>query len=475
MRYEFPVKRHRFSTEEFIEKKAKFNAKYGYQMYIPGFWDIVKIDLRNMPTEEETALYKAKKYDELGMARFMEISDIMQEKKDSFLRMMYSPNPTWVNNCGSTMTFLDDVNDSLGTLSMVTRLAASLLPKTAAKALMGPAGWALALADVVNVAMTIARAPITAVMAKSDLSKASTTNPFCKEAKVARAKRLKKIKPDKGQIIEGLQVTKNVFGIGLCLGPVVGAFIEAFTGPYRVLTGKKVDVIWPIPDLSKPEIAAMKGVYGAYMLNTGGQELSSLDHTKTYLVAEMATHVLYPLFQEYHPMDMIDGIENIILPAKQPTDPLTKLLFEQEGVDIAAPTGHLHLDKSDASVSELMDVHNPRIRKSFEEYANNEKHTFLGQLGMQSVNNSTENLLALIEGEDQVELDYVPNAKACFKIIHNDHVMADDTDLMDMKKFAQQIDWLDSRGDIPRWDEIRDTICPSLGIDLIPRPTSPTI
>ena len=150
MRYEFPVKRHRYTTEEFTRKKAEYVAKYGYTMTIPGFSDIVKFDLTTPPSEAELKLYRKKDIKALGSHRYNQIKKLMQRKKESFLRMMGSPNPEWLMNIGTNMTFLDDINDSLGTLAVITRTFAHVLPKTVGKALLGPAGWALTAADIVN-------------------------------------------------------------------------------------------------------------------------------------------------------------------------------------------------------------------------------------------------------------------------------------------------------------------------------------
>lgn len=470
MKYEFPVKRHRFTSEEFKQKKAEYNAKYGYTMHIPGFSDIVKIDLTTPPTEAEVKLYRKKDIAALGAFRYEEIRKLMAAKKASFLRMMGSPTPSWIENIGTTMNFLDDVNDSLGTLSVLIRTAAHLLPKTAGKALMGPAGWALLMADIVNVAMTISNAPVTMLTAKAESVAALETNPFSKEAKVKRARRLKRLKPGKGEIVEALQVTNSIFGIGLCLGPILGAVVEAFTGPFRVLQGKKVTVKWPFPDFNTAELQAMEGIYGAYMLNTGGQELSPLDHTKTYLVAELATQVLYPLFQEWHPLDMVDGLDNIILQAKKPKDPLTKLLFDEEGIHWPSRTGHLHTGRQFVSAGELMDVGDGHITRSFEEYARTQNHTPLGQIGMQAVNSFTPNMLALIEGEEEVVVDIHPVAKACTKIIHNGFSMHPDTTDQQRQLFADIILYPPPKGLDPDFLMIRDQIIPYCDIKLIPRP-----
>ncbi|GAH19337.1 unnamed protein product, partial [marine sediment metagenome] len=178
MKYEFPVSAHRFTTEEFNAKRAAYVAKFGYTMHIPGFSDIVKFDIHPPPTEAEVELYQKKDIKTLGPKRYEYIKKLMAKKRESFLRMMASPTPDWVNNIGTTMTFLDDVNDSLGTLSLVCRCLARLVPKAAARFFMGPAGWAMAAADIVNLGMTIMRSPIAALGGKSDLSSAATTNPF---------------------------------------------------------------------------------------------------------------------------------------------------------------------------------------------------------------------------------------------------------------------------------------------------------
>jgi len=477
MKYDFPVKFHRFTTEEFDRKKAEYVAKYGYTMNIPGFRDIVKLGIDKPPNELELAQYKAKDVDALGGIRYQEIKDHMARKKESFLRMMGSPTPTWINNIGTTMTFLDDINDSAGTLSVVCRTAAHLLPKTAAKAFMGPAGWALTIADIANVAMTVMRSPITYVVSKGDLSKASATNPFVKEAKVKRADRLKRLKPSKGEIIEGLQTTKNVFGIGLSLGPIVGAVIEAFTGPYRVLTGKKVNVNWPIPDLSYLEEGAMRGLLAGQTLSNGGQELSDEDHTKVYLVANMATQVLYPLFQEYHPVDQIEGIENIELTAPRPKHPSTKLLFEEEGIDADKHIGFLYADRDHVPASELMDIGFDHNLDSFLEYAENTKHTQMGFIGAQCVNDFAQNSLSLWEDEDQVELDFHPVEKACFKIMDNQHYFEEKVEQKHLELFANQVMSYHSRGVEPSFSMIRDEICPAAGFRITTQqyiPPSPT-
>ncbi len=466
-KYGFPVKLHKFTNEEFTAKKAKYNAKYGYTMHIPGLSDIVTFDTHPPPTEIELAKYKAKDVGALGQYRYDQIQKLMKAKKESFLRMMDSPNPTWVSNIGTSMTFLDDVNDTAGTISCLARIGAHMLPKAVGRLLLGPAGWALLAADIANIGMTIMRSPLSRVMRKSSLSKATATNPFCKEARVSRSQRLKNIKPTKGNIIEGLQVTNNVFGVGLSLGPIVGAVEEAFTGPFRVLQGKQVRVKWPYPKLSEYEFRAMEGLEACQMLNTGGQELSYEDHIKSYIVANMASQVLYPIFQEYHPFDNIDGIENIIRTPRPVRDPGTKHILEEAGIDWHTRDGFLHAEGGQSSVGEIMDIGFDLNTKSFLEVAENTKHDYKGLVGAQSVNDYAQNSLALIEGEDQVELDFHPVEKAMFKIMDNFHQLWQATTDEQLKCFADKVMALDAQGIELSFKELKPYIETECGIKII--------
>jgi len=469
-KFEFPVKLHRFTNEEFTKKKAEYNAKYGYTMHIPGLSDIIKINNITPPSETELAQYKAKDVGSLGQMRYDAIKELNRQKKESFVRMMDSPNPTWLSNIGTAMTFLDDVNDACGTLSVLARIGAHLLPKAAGKVLLGPAGWVLLAADIAQIGMTIMRAPLTRVMRKSSLAKATSTNPFCKEARVARANRLKRLRPSKGEVIEALQVTNNVFGVGLSLGPIVGAVEEAFTGPFRVLQGKKVNVKWPVPTLSDYEKKAVEALEATNQINTISDELADDDHVKSYLVANMASQVLYPIFQEYHPLDNIDGIENIIRTPREARDPLTRYVLEEEGIDWHNATGFLHAESNETSVGELMDIGFDLNTPSFLKVAENTKHSYMGLIGGQSVTDYAQNSLALLEGEDQVELDFHPVEKAMMTILDAGWIFWSQTTEEQLDCFTQKIMHLDSLGVSLPFKDLKPLIHSECGIYFLERP-----
>ncbi|MBA7603602.1 hypothetical protein ES703_10716 [subsurface metagenome] len=454
-KFEFPVKFHRFTTDEFDLKKAEYNAKYGYTVNIPGFRDIFKIGIDKPPTEKELSQYKSDKPGELGLHRWLEIKGIKQKKKESFLRMMSSPSPTWMQNIGTAMTFLDDVNDTLGTLAVVARFAAHMLPKTLGKVLLGPAGWALMGADIANIGMTLSRLPLKAVNLKSNLHKGLGLNPFSKKARVARAAKLKRVSLSKGELIEGLQTTDNIFGVGLCLGPIIGLAQDIIFGTYRFYAGKKVRITGFMPELGSYEKQALKYMKASGQLWTGGQELSDEDHSKSILAYNAATQVAYPLINVWHPVDNISNVNDIEIQAPIPTDPTTLELFANERIDPRRHRGFLHVDREFASPIDLWDSAEPLIDNSFHEYCDRNKHNQQGYMTAQTAVESIQNMFSLMEGEDQVELDYSFTEKAIHKMFDNGWRFHDRTTPESLSCFAETCERWGAEGFEPTWKDIR--------------------
>lgn len=418
-RYNFPVKLHRFTSEEFTKRKAAYVAKYGYTVNIPGFQDIIKLGLDQPPSEKELSQYSSKDPGDLSVHRWQEIKKYKAKKKESFMRMMSSPSSNWQNNVGTAMTLLDDVNDTLGTLSMVARLTAHMLPKALGKVLLGPAGWALTAAEIANIGMTLSRLPLKALKLKPQLHKGLGLNPFAKKARVARAAKLRTLRPSKGEIIEALQTTDNICGVGLCLGPIVGLLQDIAAGMYRVATGKKVKINMPWAGLATHEQLALNVFKAVQQLWTGGPELTHEDKTKTILAANMATQVAYPLLQDWHPIDMIDGLNNMEIQAPWPTDPTTLETLLEAGISQRQAIGMLSWDKEYVTPLDLWDSAEPMINESFHNYCDENKHNLQGYMTAQTSVDTIQNLYALTEGEGQVELDYSYTEKAIHKMFDN--------------------------------------------------------
>lgn len=454
-KYNFPVKLWRFTTEEFDEQKAKYIAKYGYSVNIPGFSDIIHLGLDQPPTEKELSQYSSRAPGELSVQRWEAIKRIKLKKKQSFQRMMASPSPTWLSNIGSAMTFLDDVNDTLGTISMIARITAKMLPKALGKILTGPAGWALLAADIANIGMTLSRLPVRAISIKTKMHEGLDMNPFSKKAKLRRAAKMRKVRPTKGELIEALQTTDNIFGVGLCLGPIVGLIQDIGAGIYRTLKGKRVSVTAPWAGLATHEQIGMNVFKAVQQLWTGGQELSDEDHARCILAGNMATQIAWPITQQWHPVDNISNINNIELPAPSPTDPTTLELFAEEGIDPRTRTGWLSTNRRYATPMDLWDSSEAKIDASFHEYCERNKHLYEGYMAAETGVDTIQNMYALMEGEDQVELDYSHTEKALHKMFDNGWRFHEDNTPEKIEAFARAIEaWADEGYDFT-WKELQ--------------------
>ncbi|MBA7494736.1 hypothetical protein ES702_05313 [subsurface metagenome] len=454
-KYTFPVKWHRFTTEEFDRRKAEYNAKYGYSIYIPGFYDIVKMEIVSPPTEEELAKYRPDRPGELSPFRWEQIKAHKKKKRDSFLRMMASPTPTWARNIGTAMTFLDDINDTMGTVAVIARFAMKMFPKVFGKVLAGPAGWALLIADICNVAMTLSRLPLRAVTIKTRMHRGLELNPFSKKAALARAKKLRRHGISKGELIEALQVTDNVMGAGLCLGPIVGLVQDIIFGMYQVRRGRKVTIRTPILPTTPYEAVSQWAQKAIMQLWTGGQELSDEDHALCIVTANASQHAIWPYIQQWNPLDELSDISAIEIRAPRPKDPTTLELFRQEGIDPYKHIGFLHLDKEYASPIELMDVCEPLIQNSWIEYRERNKHTQLGHMVSQAFVEVVQNNYALCEGEDAVVTDFTPTVKALHKMFDHGWRLAEQYDPNAFTCMADKVtEWDETHRDYT-WEQMR--------------------
>jgi len=451
-RYNFPVKWHRFTTEEFDRKKAEYNAKYGYTVSIPGFSDIIHLGIDQPPSEKELSQYRSDRPGELSVYRWQQIKAYKKKKKDAFIRMMSSPQPTWARNIGTAMTFLDDINDTMGTLAVTMRLAAHMFPRALGKIIKGPSGWALLIADICNIAMTLSRAPLKALQCKPNWHKGLASNPFTKKARVKRELKLRRHGITKGELIEALQVTDNTVGVGLCLGPIWGLAQDIAFGMYRVATGKRVGVKVPYEMLPPHEALGQNVQKAAEQLWTGGQEMSDEDHARCILAATAGQHLSWPVIQNWNPVDNLSDISAVEIRAPWPKDPTTLELFREEGINPYAHTGFLHLDKEYASPIELMDVCEPLIQTSWREYTQRNKNTQMGHMVAQTVNDLVQQNYALCEGEEAVELDYVMAEKFFHKMWDNRWRLAEQDDPNALACMAKLLEKWGERYLDYRWD-----------------------
>lgn len=420
MTFEFqpPVSLPRFTKDEFLKQRRAYTAVHGYTINIPKFEDIVKFGFHDEPTELELHLYLKKDVKALGEIRYNEILAIMVKKRENFMRLLSSATPSIFNNASSILTTLDDVNDTLGTFAFIAAVTARLLPKTAAKALLGPAGWALLGADIANLALKLSTMPFKAKRLQHELNDMAKGNPLSKKARIKRARKLRKLNPSPGVIIEALQTTENMFGMGLSLGPLMGLVWEVPAGLARHVSGQKVTVR-NLP----PPVEYIEGVWSgmlkaAAVLWTGVVPLDDEELTKSIIATNMASQVAHSYLAQVSPIDALDIIHDIQIKAPTPHHPSTLQVIKEEIIDPSKNIGWVHNDLVFGTAEKIWhSIYDPVI-ENVSNWMGRNKHSQEGYIAGQNMIDAGLNIMGSIEGDDAIELDYEPFTAVMLKLMN---------------------------------------------------------
>jgi len=326
---------YKVTDSEFELKREAHIEKYGYTVNIPGLEDVFKIGWYEEPTEEEMKTYKDGTMKRYNPRRYWEIHEEGQKKKEKYLSMLGSPTPALVRSAGTVMNLLDDVNDTLGTGAVLLRTAGFLGRRIGLKFLMGPAGWLLLAADIFGIAMSLQQAVATKIWKKNAMDEMSSINPFSKRSRAIRKNKLKRLRPSKGELIEMAQTTNQFFGVGLCLGPLVGLAQDAFFGTWRAIKGEKVKISFSLEFMKEKRVQAAFGVLNcAHILFIDFRTFEMEVYYKTMVALQLATQIVYPYIQEWNPIDQIEGIEYMEKEAPGVTRPLSLWAAEELNLDV---------------------------------------------------------------------------------------------------------------------------------------------
>jgi len=428
MEWKFPVDLPRYTTEDYEQKKAAYVAEHGYTISPPKLRDIFHISLNHEPDDEEfgrydiarKAYYLINKYPNstsvekwrrqargvMTPRRYADIDDLMQNKRDKYNRMLASPAPTWLTNAGSVMTFFDDVNDMAGTAAVLCRIAARFAPRILAKFFLGPAGWLLLIADIFGLMMALTRLPIACMVGKRHFESVAAMNPFSKKARAVRARKLRRVLPGKGELIEMAQASDQLFGIGLCLGPIVGFAQDIVTGVVRTVKGQQVSWHSKPPTPSTPERHALRTLRFAQTIGLAHDIMTEDEHWLSMVALNGATQILKPYFEVWDPFMEIEGLENVLFHAPQPEKPTTKAILEEFGVAPGEKIGWPGLNKTEATAGELWDFYQEPAAESYMAFSLRNRRNQLGMTGAQNGLDFSKNMLLFASGYETVEEEF---------------------------------------------------------------------
>ncbi|MDP8274897.1 MAG: hypothetical protein RAO92_00700 [Candidatus Euphemobacter frigidus] len=433
----------KFTDEEFEAQKKAYTDKHGYTVTIPTFSDIIHLRAFEPLTAEETAAWSAKEYDKIPPGRRADIRKEKARKKAKYLAMLADPSPKIARNAAAILTALDDVQDAISTLACIGMVAAAVIGGPIAAAVLGPLGLILGASTLLNLLNPFSRLRKlgggvgTGRAGKGRVEKQTNHNPFSKKAKVKLAARIKKFRPSTGNALEALQVTDNIFGVGVSIGPIMGFVQGAISGVIRSALGEKVTLAVGSPEPSKVNDAAAKALRATALLHGYAWHSDATDETMMIYAASLAMQALYPTLEEYNPFDEIEDLGDYLVECPQPTDVLTREILEEEGIDPDDACVWPQNGQRWISIAELQEATAEQAAANLRHYAEKNNHTLEAYNALTAADDFTLNFLAAVEGPDQIRVDYLRTERIVITILDNGWVYPDDITEIQIQKFEE--------------------------------------
>ena len=479
----------KFTDDKFEEQKAKYVAKHGYTITVPALDDIIHlkqfppltkeeyklwtgkipvaeipdveksgkeiaeellagkrvVSTKRRPNAEEIKEYRKNAKNMIPPGRREEIRVEKQKRKKRYLAMLASPEPKIVRDAGAIMTSLDDLQDAVSTLACIGLITAAVVGGTTAAVLAGPLGWIVGAATLLQLINPYSRLkgprgnPYTGRRPKKGLEKATDKNPFSKKARKRVAKNIKKFRPKVGNWIEALQVTDNIFGVGISIGPIMGYAQSVIAGEVRKMTGEKVARKFAGETESKLAAKAGRAMKSLAVCHSVRWKSDFEAEFYTFLAANLANQVLYPYMQDNNPFEKIDDLAELEVEANKITDLLWIEIFEEEGhtaeeYEIWPQNGERWI-----TYGELQEKTASMAAENLRTFAERNKHSPLAFVAGQNAHDFALGMMETIEGPGQVEIEYSHIERAVLMILDNGWCYPDDITDAQVEKFE---DWL---------------------------------
>jgi len=439
--YMAPFHMPEFADDKFLEKKAEYVKEHGHSITIPRFSDIVHLGMHKPMTTREKVLWYSGKKHEIGKSRQIELYYQKERSRERYQKMMASPIPNVVSSITSVLTALDDTQDAIISLAAIGRIACFFLPKLITGLLAWPIGLLWFIATIMSLLMGPSMCALNPMSCKRYMrmklayrahtlkaqakdigkpwykmtAKEKALHRASKKTLGSRAKYLAKYQkarlqtgltgyatsgsfmPSFAEGIQMLQVTDNIWGVGVSIGPIFGAAYDLMSGGVRWARGEKVafknapsDIEvyqkasdqyndyarWKRPKtkMTKSEFLSWKekkiasGTWGIknkqhdsihqarrlHEHNYGmNRHTDWVQETLLYTNAEIAGQGNQITLDHWDPVLNIEGAEHIEIEAYNEPNPLIEEMLIEEGVNPDDRIGWPSLGKRWASYEEL--------------------------------------------------------------------------------------------------------------------------
>lgn len=475
---ESPFKFPKFTDDEFEARRVAYQAKYGTKINIPGFDDIIHWKLPTKISTEEMAAHRFAKKRKLPSPLNPEQLLMLTSRKYRFLKSLASPTPAWMRNVGAIQNALDNAQDAMTTTAVLGRWAAKLAPRLLGRA-VPVLGWVLIGGEIINLGniftwMRFAGNPTSCK--KMDLA---NKNPFHRKAAIARAAKMRRSWATVGEMIEILQTTDQVFGVGLSLGGIVGAATDVLSTAQLYEEYKTKGKPWPFKRPSPAFLAAaieltrqliqpfkqptpfiqkqMKALRGSMLLSTFKDDVPKNLHTQAYITANTAAQTLGPWWAAQDATSMFKNLPTIKIPAYTIDNPITQDVLEDQQIDPDQPQLWPHLDVEVASAEELLYTYAPMIKDSLQTYCLRYQHDYEGMIGAWSAVDCHDTMLSLLSDDGEIRVGRTAFANVAQQMTESICLIPPDCP---EDKIAQFADWVGAferlTGESPKLSEFRN-------------------
>jgi len=398
---DFPVKLPRFTDEELEIKRKKYQAKYGTKVAIPGWGDIIHLPYLGKISVTRLAAHRwLQKHKEKTILTPRELG-ILEKRRIRFIKMLASPTPEWLRNLGAVATTIDDVDDTLTTLSVVGRLALHVAPKFFSR-FIPYVGWIETARDVVSIAVTVSRLPAEALSPKKLLETFIEETPGIRTLKLGKLTKLAKFGKYFGETLEVLQTTDNIFGIGICLGPIVGAIQDAILSGTVYGSHPQVLDVRRIRPPTKAELEAGGVLTNAHITWGGGQVFSDDDHFRSITACLLAVQTLNAWWRDEDPLTAIKNWDQITIRAPQVHGQEVAAIMEEEGYDPEQVQHWPSTDTEWATPGELYEANVNTCIDNFKAFCLRNKYNEKGFAAANFAHNFAVSIMQMFEGPENI-------------------------------------------------------------------------
>jgi len=532
--YKAPFRLPKFTTAEYQQKKTEYVDKYGYSITFPKIGDIIHIGLNKPMTEDEKILWYDGKRDQIPSRRRANLQQQKRRGREKFNQMLASPIPNWLSNYASILTAWDNVQDVLITLAAIGRIAIKFLPRLAMSWLSWPIGLLWLLASIMSTLaapsmcvlspMTCKRKMMKEMRRRNAMLRARGKAPERGTAAFLRMQR-DKLKygfkgyaksggflPSFSELIQGLQVTKDIWGVGLAIGPIFGLAYDLLSGGVRYAMGQKVTIRnspWPVETYRKTgdtkynyiryagrptsgtkaeqlkwrKKAVRSGLTGVrneedYVLAQAlrlSQTNQGYKHgtdfmleAATYCGAEIAGHGVWNSLEDWNPMENVDGLEHLEIEAYNEPNPLQEEVLEELGLDPQKGISWPQLGRRWATYDDIFTSLAPVAAENFEYFVENEKNQDLLAVMENSAIEMGLESISQMEGEDFLEIDYHAALNIAQMILGASKAFPLDIEEPQMVAFAEYSQGYEEAGYLPSGQDVEAYAEHSLDFVIVP-------